>query len=415
MTNQLSLSPSLARRLTLTRQRIAGPPATPDAAGIMDVLADIRCLQLDPTSAVARSHLLTLWSRLGTYDTAELDSLMWGERRLFEYWAHAASIVLTEDYELHQRRMRDYLGGDTAHAVKAREWIRVNAPLRRHILGRLRHSGPLLARELEFEGLAPVSWVSSGWTGGRNVSRMLDFLWARGQIMVAGRKGGQKLWDLSARCLPEWTPRERLSQPDVVGRAAQLSLRALGVGTARHIQQHFTSGRYPGLPATLAELEREGLIVQAEIRDGREAWPGPWYIHRDDVALVERLRAGDWQPRTTLLSPFDNLVHDRERTELLFGFRFRIEIYVPQAKRLHGYYVLPIVHGDQLIGRIDPKMDRHTGRLTIHAVHAEPGAALTRKTGRAVADAIERLAAFLGASEIEYGARVPEGWKPSLR
>ena len=414
MANHLSLSPAVARRLTLTRQRLAGPQSTPNAAGIMDVLADIRCLQLDPTSAVARSHLLTLWSRLGTYDTAELDSLLWEERRLFEYWAHAASIVLTEDYELHQRRMRDYLGGDSAHAVKAREWISANGPLRRHILGRLRRGGPLFARELESEGLAPVSWVSSGWTGGRNVSRMLDFLWARGQIMVAGRAGGQKRWDLSSRCLPEWTPRERLSQREVVRRTAQLSLRALGVGTARNIQQHFTRWRYPGLPAVLTALEREGLIVQAEIRDGRETWPGPWYIHRDDVALMERLRAGDWQPRTSLLSPFDNLLCDRDRTELLFGFRFRIEIYVPQAKRQHGYYVLPIVHGDQLIGRIDPKMDRHTGRLNIHAVHAEPGTALTRKTGRAVADAIERLGAFLGATEIEYGARVPDGWKQSL-
>jgi uncharacterized protein len=323
--------------------------------------------------------------------------------------------VMTEDYALHQRRMRDYLGGSSAHTARAREWIRVNAPLRRHILGRLRRGGPLPARELESDGPAPVSWVSSGWTGGRNVSRMLDFLWARGQIMVAGRKGGQKLWDLAPRCLPEWTPRERLSQREVVRHATQLSLRALGVGTARHIQQHFTRGRYPGLPAVLAELEREGLIVRAEIRDGRDAWAGPWYVHRADLPLVERLRAGDWQPRTTLLSPFDNLLCDRDRTELLFGFRFRIEIYVPQAKRLHGYYVLPIVYGDKLIGRIDPKMDRHTGRLTIHAVHAEPDAPLTRTTGRAVAGAIERLGTFLGASEIVYGARVPEGWKQSLR
>lgn len=414
MKNQLSLSPTLARKLALTRQRLAGPRPAPDSDGIMEVLADIRCLQLDPTSAVARSHLLTLWSRLGNYDVAALNSLMWKERRLFEYWAHAASIVLTEDYELHQRRMLDYLGGESVHAARARDWIRENAPLRRHIMGRLRRNGPLLARELESEGLAPVAWVSSGWTGGRTASRMLDFLWAKGQIMVAGRKGGQKLWDLPARCLPDWTPRKRLTWHEVVARSAQLSLRALGVGSSRHIQQHFTRGRYPGLPAVLAKLEREGLIVQVEIRDGSTAWPGPWYVHRDDVALVERLRAGDWQPRTTLLSPFDNLLCDRERTERLFGFRFRIEIYVPQAKRQHGYYVLPIVHGDQLIGRIDPKMDRHTGRLTIHAVHAELGAPMTRKTGRAVAEAIEQLGEFLGASEIEYGARVPEGWKAAL-
>jgi uncharacterized protein len=413
--NLVSLSPALARKLAATRQRLAGPPATPDAAGIMDVLGDIRCLQLDPTSAVARSHLLVLWSRLGTYDTAQLDRLMWQERRLFEYWAHAASIVMTEDYALHFRRMRDFLGGDSALAVRARDWIRVNDPLRRYILGRLRGDGPLPARDLESDGIAPVSWVSSGWTGGRNVSRMLDFLWARGQIMVAGRSGGQKLWDITSRCLPDWTPRERLSQREVVYRAAQISLRTLGVGTARHIQQHFISGWYPNLPAVLATLEHEGQIIQVKIKDGQEPWPGTWYIHRTDLALLERLRSGDWQPRTTLLSPFDNMIKDRGRTEQLFGFRFRIEIYVPLAKRQHGYYVLPILHGERLIGRIDPKMDRRRGRLSINAIHAEPGVRQTRQTGRAVADAIERLGVFLGASAIEYGQSVPDGWKTVMR
>src|SRR5258708_4333412 len=132
------LTPTLVRRMAITRQRLAGPAATPDAAGIMDVPGDIRCLQLDPTSAVARNPLLVLWSRLGAYDTAQLDSLMWQERRLFEYWAHAASIVMTEDYALHSRRMRDFLRGESALEGRAREWIRANDPLRRYILGRLR-------------------------------------------------------------------------------------------------------------------------------------------------------------------------------------------------------------------------------------------------------------------------------------
>src|SRR5205823_3613922 len=138
--------------------------------------------------------------------------------------------------------------------------------------------------------------------------RMLDFLWSQGKIMVAGRSGGQKLWDLATRCLPDWTPREVLVEPEVVRRAAQHSLRALGVGTAAHIEQHFTRGRYPGLKESLAQLEREGQVVRVQIGKGRSVWPGEWYMHTQDSSLSERLAAGNWEPRTTLLSPFDNLL-----------------------------------------------------------------------------------------------------------
>ncbi|MEP7200121.1 MAG: crosslink repair DNA glycosylase YcaQ family protein [Chloroflexota bacterium] len=407
----ITISPTLARRLFITRQRLAGPRPTPNAMGIMDVARDLRCLQLDPTSAVARSHLLVLWSRLGVFDTAELDRVMWQERQLFEYWAHAASIVLTEDYPLHHLRMRAHPSGGPVWSQRVQEWIRNNQKLRRHILTRLRRDGPLLSRELEADGVDASNWISSGWTSERNVARMLDFLWAQGKIMVTARVGGQKQWDLAERCLPEWTPRERLTERAGTERAAQFSLRALGVGTAKHIAQHFMRGRYPHLADTLAQLEHAEQIVRVQIGAGGAVWPGVWYIHADDVPLLDRLRAGEWAPRTTLLSPFDNLICDRARTEQLFDFFFRIEIYVPKAKRQHGYFVLPILHGDRLIGRVDPLMDRQRQRLTINAIHLEPTAPTTRATARAVRAAIEELGKFLGAADITYGARVPDEWK----
>jgi uncharacterized protein YcaQ len=253
-----------------------------------------------------------------------------------------------------------------------------------------------------------------GWTAGRNVSQMLDHLWIKGRLMVAGRKGGQKLWDLAERCLPDWTPRNPLPEREIVRRAAQKSLRALGLARPAHIQQHYIRGRYPGLEDVLAVLESEGLIEQVQVAEDGQTWPGPWYIHTDDLLLLDRLAAGEWSTRTTLLSPFDNLICDRKRTERLFDFDFRIEIYTPKAKRQYGYYVLPILHGDRLIGRIDPLMDRAHKRLTINAVYAEPGAPMTRGVAKAVAGAIEELGTFVGAKDIVYTERVPDGWQRAL-
>jgi uncharacterized protein YcaQ len=156
------------------------------------------------------------------------------------------------------------------------------------------------------------------------------------------------------------------------------------------------------LNKALSELVSDGVIRQVVVGDESGEWPGPWYLHNDLLPELERIRRHEWEPQTVLLSPFDNLIADRDRTELLFDFFYRIEIYVPAARRQYGYYVMPILHGDRIIGRVDPKMDRKAGRLIINAVHMEPGIDFKGDTRRAVEDAVESLAAFLGADGIEY-------------
>jgi uncharacterized protein len=156
-------------------------------------------------------------------------------------------------------------------------------------------------------------------------------------------------------------------------------------------------------------MGRDGRVRLAG--DGVE-WPGPWYVHADDLPLLERLRTGEWEPRTTVLSPFDNLIMGRERTERLFGFHFRMEIYVPKAARRYGYYVLPVLHGDRLVGRVDPAMDRRRGRLVVNAVHAEPDAPAA--AGPAVAGALQDLAGFLGADGIELRQPPPPVWRSAF-
>jgi hypothetical protein len=415
----LTLTPTLARRLFITKQRLAGPRAAADARGLFQVVRSLGCLQLDPISVVARSHQLVLFSRVGAYDRTHLDQLLWQERALFEYWAHCASIVLTEDYPIHHARMRAYRAPAPPRQTpwggsRMRQWVKDNDKLKRFILRELKRRGPLLSRDLEEEGAELRTWVSTGWTSGRNISQMLDYLWMSGQIMVTARQGGQKVWDLAERVLPEWTPREKLSEYETTCRAIRHSIRALGLGTEKHIRYHFVRGRYPHFKEALADLLQGGQVQRVAIK----GWPGDWFMLAEDEPLLAGLSSAEvavGEPaRATLLSPFDNLIADRARTFQMFNFDFRIEIYTPVAKRKYGYYVLPILHGDRLIGRVDPVMERTTGQLRLNAVYAEPGA--PRQAGAAIAAAITELATFLGAREIRYNPqRVPSIWKRALK
>jgi uncharacterized protein YcaQ len=399
-----------ARRMAVAAQRLDGPPKEKGKAAIMDCIRQVRCLQLDPTSAVARSHQLVVRSRLGNYDTSHLDELCYSDRELFEYWAHAASIVLTEDYPVHRGLMTSYLKGDSAWEEQTREWIETNGGLRRTILTRLRKEGPLPSRALS--DTSKLAWRSTGWTSGRNVDRMLGILWRQGRIMVASRSGGQKLWDLAERVIPDDARKQRLSNGLRAKRAAVSSLRALGVGTEQDIRNHFIRGRYPQLKRVLASLEKDGEIERISV-NGSAA---DSFVRAADTALLDRIESDHHRGTTTLLSPFDNLICDRIRTERLFDFHYRIEIYVPKDKRRYGYFAMPVLNGDELIGRVDPLFDRKSRTLKVNSVHAEPGRRKSSSDdGAAVAAAIGDLAGFLGATSIEIGRELPPGWRRAVR
>jgi uncharacterized protein YcaQ len=402
-----------ARRLAIVKQRLAGPAPRSSPARILDVVRSIRCVQLDPIAVVARSPLLVLRSRIPTFRPAHLDRLLWRDHRLFEYWAHAASIVLTEDYPIHAWWMRTHFrpdGSTTTEQVV--EWIKANDGLRRSILRQLRRDGPLPSRAIA--DVASKPWSSTGWTNERNVDRMLAQLWRSGRIMVAGRRGQGKLWDLAERVLPDDAPRERLSDLEVTRRAAERSLRGLGVATPAHIRGHFTTGRYPELVKVLGAFERQGIVERIEVRDDGNLLKGPWFIHRDDLPVLERIERGRWLPRTTLLSPFDNLIYDRKRARVVFGLDYTMEIYVPKAKRRFGYYAMPLLDGDRFVARIDLAVDRARGVLRVLAATPEETMQPTRSNAEPVAAAIRELAAWTGASVIEVGGPVPSAWRFAL-
>ena len=412
---QFNITATQARRLAILKQRLAGPRPQPTPDGIVDLIRDLGCVQIDPIRAVERTQYLVLWSRLGNYDPADLDKVLWEDKRLFEYWAHAASIVLTENFQIHSSQMAVAHSGSGKWDQQTRRWLRKNDELRKRVIDTLKENPPLSAAQIQPpDSTRRKPGRPGGWGTATDASRLLSRLWQRGEVVVAGRNGLRRFWTLTDRWLPDWTPREPLSEREIVRRAAQISLKALGVGTPVHIRKHFVRGHYDGLDDVLADLESEGRIARVNVEGDGGLWPGEWYVHEDDVSLLERLD-DNWSPRTVLLSPFDNLICDRARTLAMWDFDFTIEIYVPMAQRKFGYYVMPILQGDRLVGRIDPKMDRATGTLMVNATYAEPHAQDDPKAAEAIAHSVEELARFLGARRVKYGRRKPLAWRPYLR
>jgi uncharacterized protein len=367
-----------ARKLAVAGQLLDGP----QPHSILDVVEWLGSLQMDPTSAIARSERLVLWSRLGNYDLAELERLRWETRDLFDYWAH---IVPASDYAIHRETMRRYPRGAYARSNYIHEWLAANAGFRRYVLRELRRRGPLRSRDLEDR--ADLPWKTGGWNDGKSLGIMLETLWDGGKIGIARRDGNERLWDVAERVFP--TDQPRLAAAEIAHALLDKQLRSLGVAQPKELGRAF-DGWVPGRERALKALIRERRFVPVRI----DGLTGDWLAHAE---LLER---GAGEPRSTLLSPFDKLVYYRDRTEQLFGFRFRLEIYVPKAKREYGYFVLPFLHGHELVGRIDPLFDRKTRVLTINAVHWEPGA--PEEARPPLQKAVGELAEWLGADGVAY-------------
>ena len=343
-----------ARRVAVRSQLLDG-----SATSVLETVRRLGFLQLDPIATVAPAQQLVLWSRLGTYDVAELEGLCWEARVLFEWDAFVWPI---EELPLVRGLMRRWT---TSRHYASERWVREfiaeNRSFRRYVLRELERRGPILSRELDDR--ARGAREEHRWYGTRRVGLMLTSLHLRGEIAVAGRLGGQRLWDLAERVLPD---------SDVL--------------PLREAEQRFEERRFRSLGVRLS--------------------PGGFEAHPDAVD-------GDVPERVTVLSPFDRLIHDRDRTEALFGFRYRLEMFVPKAKRVYGYYVLPILRGTELIGRIEPVFDRKKGVLRIEAAWAEPGA--PADAGPQIRTALEQLAAWLGAESIVVGKPLPRAWARALR
>jgi hypothetical protein len=383
------LSARDARAIAIAAQGLAAPrPASVDRLALRGMIERLNLVQMDSVNVLARSHYLPAWSRLGAYDPTELDRLSHDEpRELFEYWGHEASLIPVAMQPLLRWRMAR--AGEHA-------WRRIREMRRRRafvtkVLAAVRERGPLRVGEIESKQPRRAGWWE--WS---DVKIAIEWLFWSGQVTSARRRGFERLYDLPERVLPASvlaaaTPDE----VDAVRMLIERAARALGIATETDLRDYFRIKPAMARPA-IAELVESGALLPVRV----EGWPGPAYLHRD---AGERSGAAIDPARSALLSPFDSLVWFRERTERMFGMRYRIEIYTPAEKRVYGYYVLPFLLGDALVARVDLKADREARVLRVQAAHAEAGA--PRATATALAAELRAMAGWLGLERVEVERR----------
>ena len=350
------LTKKQARQIAVRAQLLDAPRPK----DLLTVVQRLTLLQVDPTAAIAPNADLVAWSRLGSsYRPEHLKQALEEERTLFEF---DALVRPMSDLGL-------YLAGaaDRPSYERSREWVRGNERFRRDILGVLERSGPLASRDIPDTCVVP--WASSGWTHNRNVTQMLEFLQSRGEVAIAGRVGRERLWDLPGRVyaadveIPSVEEAERAKN--------ERRLAALGIARAQ-------ARVMPMEPIHVGEAGEPAVV---------EGVKGEWRVD-------PRYLDDGFEERTALLSPFDRVVHDRVRTEELFDFEYTLEMYKPAAKRRWGYFALPILHGDRLVGKLDAAADHKASVLRVNAIHED--VRFTRAMAAAVRKEIDDLAVWLG-------------------
>jgi len=354
------LTKAQARKLAVRAQLLDAPRPT----DLVEVVRRLTLLQIDPTAAIAPSADLVLWSRLGeSYRPDDLKCALEEERSLFELDALIRPI---EDLGL-------YLAGadERPPYARTREWLRANDGFRRDIVKRLRKSGPLSSRELP--DTAAVPWASTGWSNNRNVTVMLEILMNRGEVAIAARVGRERLWDVPERVYPAV---EIPTVEEAERRKDERRLASLGIARAQ-------ARAMPMEPIHVGEAGELAVV---------EGVKGEWRV---DPAQLD----DEFEGRTALLSPFDRLIHDRTRAEELFEFEYALEMYKPAAKRRWGYFALPILHGDRLVGKLDAAADRKASVLRVNAIHED--VRFTRAIVEGVQAELESLAAWLGLDTIQ--------------
>ncbi|GLS38411.1 hypothetical protein GCM10010869_40060 [Mesorhizobium tianshanense] len=378
------ISLAMARRIALAAQGFADPRpnSTPDRRHLARVLARTGLLQIDSVSAVVRAHYMPLYSRLGPYPLALLDNAaVTRKRRVFEYWAHEASFLPVETYPLMRWRMERAERGEEMYNGLAK-WGRERAAYIEDIYREVVSRGPIAASALEGQK------GSGGWWGWSDAKHAFEWLFWAGRITTASRRGFERLYDLPERVLPPAILGLPVPSPEDAHRELlRISARAHGVATAGDLRDYFRLSP-ADIKGRIEELVEAGDLLPVRV----EGWDKPAYLHKD-ARFPRKIEA------RALLAPFDPVVFERTRTERLFDFRYRIEIYTPAEKRQYGYYVLPFLVGERIVARIDLKADRPADVLRVHAAYAEPGA--PPQTAAELFEELKLMQGWLGLERIE--------------
>jgi len=387
-----TISPALARRVALAAQGFGKPaPASVGIRQLGALVERLGLLQIDSVNVFERSHYVPAFSRLGPYDKAQLDRLSAGAApRLTEYWVHEASLIPVDDWPLFRWRMQAYrekAAADDAH------WSRDNAPMLAWLLGELAANGPMRASAIEHD----ANTRTGPWWGWSDVKIGLETLFRWGDVVSGGRERFERVYALPEQVFSTALLDREVSAADAHRSLVAQAARAHGIGTVTDLADYFRLRTEP-TRAAIAELEDAGELIAVQVPGwGRGGAPGAAWLHRD-ARLPRRMDAA------AVLSPFDPVVWERARALRLFGFHYRIEIYTPKEQRKFGYYVLPVLLGDTVVGRVDLKNDRQAGVLRVQASWAEPGA--PADTAARLAEVLRSTAAWQGLAAIEV---VPRG------
>ena len=405
--------------LFLERQHLSRPRAAAHhPRRLSRFVEDVGGLQLDSINVLDRAHYLTVWSRFGPYDRAWLDRLVYRRRLLFEYWAHAACLVPTTMLPWWRRAMLDYQLRHTGWS-----WLRRNGKVLDQVKAAVLANGPMANGD--FEGRRPSG--AGGWWSWGPVQHALHYLWMTGALTIHSRQHFQKRFDLLERAIPAAAGGEVPSTEDFRRWHLERSLHAMGAATEQDLSSYLTFPRF-GAGRAQGSASRDARARRGHGDRGRRAGPAAGSRSRATCPRSRGRGAAAASSRgTTLLSPFDSFLWYRDRVARLFGFDYRIEVYTPGHKRVHGYYTLPILHDGQLIGRVDAKSHRAERRLEIRHVHFEPwfaagkappagGERLDRDEAlEGLGDAIDALGAFVGAAEVVVRRVTPRELRAGLQ
>ncbi len=390
MTTPIPATRDHVKRLAVYKQGLHQRPATSTQADLKRIIQRIGLLQLDSISVVARSHYLVMLARAGLYKPADLDNLL-DSGFLFETWAHAACQLPIAHFPYYhafiQQKRREVVGwqverlGDETDAIVGR------------VLETIRQRGPMSSKDFESERRGP-----GGWWNWKPTKVALEYLFFdRGELMVSHRVNFQRYYDLPERVLARHNFTLDKTLDDFKRWTIESGLRHIGIATSNQVADYYRQHKRDAAD-NLGGMLKSGEALPVAV----DGWKDPAYIHRDDLPLLEQIQAGAREPSMTVfLTPFDNLFWDRDRDEMLWDFFYRIEVYTPKAKRIYGYYVMPILHGCELVGRIDPKVDRKQKRLIFHNLHLERGVKLNGALYRGLIGAIEEFMAFHGCDSFE--------------
>ncbi|MBN1661859.1 MAG: YcaQ family DNA glycosylase [Anaerolineae bacterium] len=396
---KLKISKEAARRLALAFQLLDGEMSTLPTGqeGVARTIEALGYVQIDTIAVIARAHHHTLWTRRPDYRPDMLHSLQVDDRRIFEYWGHAASYLPMADYRYYLPRMQRHRAPDDGWVSRRPEVLDLLHP----VLERIRAEGPLTARDFD----PPPGTKRSGWWDWKPAKSALELLFWRGELMISERRGFEKVYDLTERVLPAGVD-TRLPGDDEVARfVVHRALSAHGVAAEREIVDYIHAAPKGAVSTALADMTASGEVVRLQVGEITSLY----YALPATLEGVDR--PGPSPSRAALLSPFDNLIIHRQRMSDLFDFAYSLECYTPVAKRRYGYFVLPILWGDRLVGRLDPKADRKARRLIVRSLAMEPGFDEFDAFLPAFVDALAAFACLNECERIVIERAAPE-WLP---